>query len=311
MSKSRKFSEYQDDNGEWVTFSSVHFKSQIDIFKEQKRASTGTPYRRYKFYEEAAAAVGVEAETVKKWDLEANGPGSLETIKKLALFMGIDYHNLLVDKYDVPITAIDEEKFKFESNNEKDFILQMYHLFVDYIYWFTGCQNETKAEKNLEDYWDEKEEYIANLYRLLDNAALMIAEDVYLKIRKCITELEQLSHVGYSCWIPNDWTDINPFLLDGSFNELIVVGRDGFDDLIDGYNDDIGHMLFEDMPELHVAAEEPRKRALNNLEIEELSDLAALVYDGIIVGYDVNTLVCREFAHTLIKVMKKRFSQYF
>ena len=203
---------------------------------------------------------------------------------------------------------------------------------MDYIYWFTGSY--TRAYKLLENPGEEHREYILNLYYLLDVSALSISKDIYYNLRRFISELEMLEHPKhYTVEIPKEWTDVNPFLLSEDFEYLLEPDKDAdIFDLAEKCGDDVMHMLFEDMPELHDVAKNWREfftlmedsSEQNNelsetgyikeriLRYEGYSDLYVLTNESNLDWwYDINSLVCREFANTLIKLMKKRFPQYF
>ncbi len=358
MGKSKEFRSFIDDDGDVVRFSPIFFRRSIDSFISQKKES-GEKYTKEKFYEDVAKALMYSIDAIKNWAKGANGPNDFDIIRKLARYMGIDYRDLLVDENDEPVTAIDGDKFKIESSNEKDIIMQMYELFVDYIYWFTGTGSEIKAFKLLENPLKEQYEYIVNLYYLLDKSALNVSEEVYYMLRRFITELDCIVHarMRYTVWLPQDWTEVNPFLSSKEFDVLLdphmseygpnISGELDLNSALyschedetgeylvwDGFGDEMGHLLFEDLPYLHDRAKEIREETNKHngfLDLETNSEIQMenayfigrryigypdlmILMDSFVIdeSYDINILVCREYANTLIKLMKKRFPQYF
>ncbi len=359
MGKSLEFRSYIDDDGDVVRFSSIKFRNCMSEYISTKRKETGQRYTQDKFREDVAEELKISPDAIKKWVSGANGPGDFGIIRKMADYMGIDYHDLLVDENDKPVTVIDKEKFNLESNDEKEIVLQMYKLFVDYIYWFTGSGWDSKANKLLENPMKDQFEYITNLFYLLDKSALNVSGEVYYNLRKIITELDQVFHARMRpwLWLPKAWTDLNSFLLSEEFDALLQPDEyasgynNSYPNFLDllydcyekdenegrlrgkGYSDEIGHMLFEDMPDYHEMAREIRQSSKmtrsiidpdtnEKKEIEvgyydyifesRCPDLLVLMCDNVIIDdYDFTLLVCREYANTLIKLMKKRFPQYF
>lgn len=310
MGKSIQFRSFTSDDGDVIKFSSIQFRKCANNYISEQRKDNDKKYTISDFDENVANVLHFSSDTIKNWRLGKNGPGDFQIIKQLADFLKINYHDLLVDKDDKPVTVIDREAFEIEGNNEKDIIMHMYRLFVDYIYWFTGSDGASKAYKLLESPEKEQSDYISNLYYLLDRSALDVSEEIYNDLRKTITELDQVSHAWsrYSLYLPKAWTDVNPFLLKREFYVLVYPSDGDYADYTD--SDELIHMFFEDMPDFHNVAKEERHHNPALYDRYE-SDLLILYDVPIRDDFDFTALVTREYANTLIKLMRKRFPQYF
>lgn len=262
-----------------------------------------------------AEVLHMDYETVKKWHntkKSGNGVGDLETIKKLATILGINY-KALVKEVGV-MKENNEGKSITETRNGKEgYIQQVFEALIEYIYLFAG--KDYQALYIYDEPYKEMKNYEIKLYCLLDSMALGISDDTYFSLRKTISEVNAI--VGYSGegqFIPKEWKELNPYLGSPEFGELVEFSdsETDFYHIIDCHmyeEKDVNkyfHMLFEDVPDLVEIANSIQKDS----DRDQYS-LETLWENGNCSMTPPNELVVREISNTLIKLMKKRFVDEF
>ncbi|MCR5486197.1 MAG: hypothetical protein K6F35_01565 [Lachnospiraceae bacterium] len=346
MAISTKFRSLKDGDSD-VSFSSTRFHAAIRAWQKKKQEAEGRKVRIEDCYHEIADEIHVTADAVKNWDRGNNGVGDMDTLKEIAKIMETDYKNLIVDKTDEPQTV--EESFEPVGTTERDFLFQIYQFFVDYIYWFGGTLVDSYAKRVLFDPYREQEDYIWNLYHYLDRISLVVSDDTYMKLRKTITELENIitcERPSRDVVFPEAWKKANPILGSDDF-ELMCAGDcgDNIEDLL--YCEDFEcpegllHMLVEDMSDDFEKSHKIFQEAFEKEPVMEeggkiekrlpqyIGSLPASFRDRLPMrNFDsrVNFLavklealgplpiyfyVVKEFADTLRRIMKQRFPKYF
>ena len=175
MAKSVNFRVFQD-GGDEVRFAPVRFREVVDNTLMERKKTTGKKVAKDTLFEEIAEKVAVSKDAVKNWYQGKNGVSDWNMIRNLAQTVGVDYKELIV--------PVQQESPKIESNftpegkQEKDLIVQMYQLFVDYLYWFGGG-DRTNADFAFDDPMCEKKEYVQNLYHFLDSIAFYISDESF------------------------------------------------------------------------------------------------------------------------------------
>lgn len=225
MAKSLKFRSFTE-GGEEVRFSSILFREKINEYIKKESESTGKKVIKEAIYHEIAEAVHVSDEAVKKWAQGHNGPGDFQTVKAIAIKLGIDYKELLVPTNENNPKLLQD--FIPAGSDERELILQIYKLFSDYIYWFVGSAGDNYAARVLENPEDERMEYIWNLYHFLDRIALSISSDTYSKLKKLITQIDVISRSYHDSVmiLPDLWMKLNPHLKSVTDNLFDVYSGD-------------------------------------------------------------------------------------
>ena len=321
MAKSISFRKFTD-GGDMIAFSSLKFRTELDN-AVQSNKERGIGCTKEQLYEVIAEKANVSVEAVKKWRSGHNGVGDLQTIKNIASALNINYENIIVRGNDMESKTI-EQNFEPASSGEKELIVQMYGLFIDYVYWFCGSDWHCYADTVLENPSDEQERYVRNMYHFLDRVAISLSKETYLKLRMIITHLDQLYLVQPKLY-PQIWKELNPILDTTIFNYLLESDAKTLEDFLTepineggcDFEEDpqpLYHMLFEDLPEY-------KERYLENLKPENESPINNSYFNKLenslpgerdfwlLVSTD--TLISREVSFTLIKVMEHYFPQFF
>ena len=254
----------------------------------------------------------ISVEGVRNWYRGKNGVSSIATIKSIANTLNIDFREIISDADEEPILYNGFPKPSVTCD-ENDIILQMYELFVEFVYLFIGYDCE--AYHIYETPYIKMEEYITNLYHFLDGAALDIGTETFYKLRRTITELHYMAgctRPGVN--IPEEWKRINPFLDTEGFvilYEYYYEKEDYWWDEIyfeeyDNLQSEL-HMYLEDMPELVKRAEAAQK-AKGDKDNHFIKTL--IQNERFDASLKPSELVARELANTLLKLMKSRFQQF-
>ena len=310
MAKSINFRFFNDGNRD-VQFSSICFRSELNEWKERQRRADSTKKATIEDgYVLISETANVSVDAVRNWYKGSNGPSDLQTVKKIASALEIDYTELIVASNSESKSI--EQDFTPTSNSEKELLMQIYKLFIDYVYWFVGNRTQSYASLTLEHPEAERQQYIWNLYHYLDQIALSITEETYKKLRKTIAELEYMVTGGgpYILTVPPLWYDLNPYLTYfyfdfGGFEDMEEL----FEDVSDEENYEILHTYTEDLPFLLDAYKEYCKK--NNNPLPENYIVEALMIDR---AYDFPApyqLYTREVANTIKILMKHMFPKYF
>ena len=303
MAKSINFRSF-NEGGEEVRFSSILFRQNIDGWI-QKEKEKGNKINKEKAYEMIAEDVHISKEAVKKWYIGHNGPGDYQTVKQIASILGVDYKDIVVPAKEEPETL--EQDFAPVGHDEKELLLQIYKLFVDYIYWFVGVEDESQALIMLENPEKERHDYIFMLYHFLDQIALAISNDTYSKLRKLITYLEIIpcSYEDGYMWMPDQWIKLNPKLK--IFTRFLHSNGGSVENYLEEEEyKDVFHLIDEDIEEYS----EDLTISKNHYNYPNMT--SALYYErNNWNDYPIYELVVRETANTLILVMRDLFPQYF
>ncbi len=311
MAKSLSFRSFNDGKSD-IQFSSILFRAKLNEWKERKRREDGRKRTNEDVYEVIADMAHVSTDAVKNWYKGSNGPSDLQTVKSIASALEINYEELVVAAATEPERV--EQDFTPAGTNEKDLIVQIYKLFIDYIYLFIGNRSYTYASTILENPNMEKRKYIWNLYHYLDQIALSIEDDTYKKLRRTISELEYMdSGAGpYIFMLPPLWYQINPYLEHFSFDVGGFNDDDEqvfFESVEDNEEYEILHMYEEDLPFLVDGYKEFCRK--NNRPVPENYIVEALTIDRSASFQPPYQLYTREVANTLTALMKHMFPQYF
>ena len=294
------------DDGRTVSFSCLKFRQQLNAYRER----CGEKKDRVKVDTLClliAQNANVSTEAVKNWYKGKNGVSDFAIVKSIAEVLNIDYTELLVEET-VENHVVDQFDVSSTLGEEKELVKQVFGLLNDFIYLFMG--DDCRALHLYANPYAEMNKYIFNLYHFVDSIALSISEDTYSNLRKTITELYYIlecTRPGVN--VPEEWLEVNNYLGSPEF-EMIYEYENNWQDLIEDYveDDDAAdncfHMLFEDMPELITKADVLRE--VNGKETTRIKVLLDEKYDALPPS---GSLVVREFANTLIKIMKKRFSK--
>lgn len=309
MAKSINFRAF-NDGGDLIYFSSLKFRTEVDNYVRNKKEK-GEKCTREEVYSRIAEITFVSVDAVKKWRAGHNGPSDLDTIKKIAAILETDISNITI-RGDNRETKEIEQDFTPMYKEEKDLINQMYQLFVDYGYWFFGT-DICYADKVLEDPIGEQQKYIINLYHFLDRIALLISQETYFKLRRIITQLEQV-YSTIPVGIPVLWIKLNPLLGTESLMELFESNEEDLSGFFcvenDGDPREVLHMLYEDMPEY----EKEYKKFLNDKRIKNKLQLLENSLPGqrnFYIDFPVYSLASRELCRTLYLVMEYFFPEYY
>ena len=241
-----------------------------------------------------------------------NGVSDFQTIKKIASILHVDYKELIAPA-EQPTQTLQQD-FEPVGTNEKDLVLQMYQLFVDFIYWFCGTDATNYAMEVLEEPPKELHRYIFNLYHFLDRIVLSVSQETYHNLRSTIAELEHIATSHIRIIYPALWVELNP-LLD---TDVFTVPWEGWmespEEVLSAYNGDeldaFFHMQLEDRPDLMNMALEIKKETPT---IDQDTGLVTIIErEGYFPG-DMPTYqwIVRETTWTLSKVMRHRFPQFF
>ncbi len=264
MAISLSFRTFQD-GGDDVQFSSIQFRQVLDrIVRERKEK--GEKCNLNNLYEEIADETAYSVDAIKNWRMGKNGVSDFQTIKKIASALHVDYKELIAPA-EQPTQTLQQD-FEPVGTNEKDLVLQMYHLFVDFIYWFCGTYTTNYAMEVLEEPNKELHRYIFNLYHFLDRIILSVSPETYHSLRSTIAELNHIATSSMKIIYPDLWLELNP-LLD---TDVFTVPWEGWmespEEVLSAYNGDeldaFFHMQLEDRPDLMNMALEIKKRNSNN-----------------------------------------------
>lgn len=300
MAISKSFRSF-NDGGNIVSFSHIKFREQVKELQDNRK-NDGKKQSLDDIYIELAEKIGISSESVKKWYKGDNGPGDIDLIKSLANAMGVDYSNLVAKTESLR----KDFNFNISDTSESEIIKGMYRLMIDFIYWFIGTEQDSKAVHYFDNPQEEMHRYILEMYRCLDVESISLSDQNYFNLRKTITELRYIA----SCYspivnIPKDWNEVNQLLQSVDFYEsLYCYPTDTLEDI--GVEksiedpDKLMHMLFEDMPEFDsYALERCDNRCQELSSYRQFPDCAP---------YEI---IAREFAYTLRLIMKKRFPEVF
>ena len=314
MAISLSFRTFQDGEDD-VQFSSIQFRQVLDrIVRERKEK--GEKCNLNSLYEEIADETAYSVDAIINWRKGKNGVSDFQTIKKIASVLHIDYKELIVPAEQSAQSL--QQNFEPVGTNEKGLVLQMYQLFVDFIYWFCGTDATNYAMEVLEEPPKELHRYIFNLYHFLDRIVLSVSQETYHNLRSTIAELEHIATSYIRIIYPALWVELNP-LLDTDVFTVTWEGRwETAEDVLSAYKEDddsrdeldsFFHMLLEDRSDLMNKALKLRKE---DPACQDLSYAAIIEREGYFPG-DMPTYqwIVRETTWTLSKVMRHRFPQFF
>ncbi len=211
---------YKDDDIEYV-FSPRAFKHQIDeCYAEARRR--GIKKTKEQIKDEIAEKTSRSVESVRQWSRGFNGPGDIDIIKDIAQYFGIDFKDLLVCAGAIGTEQLTE--IKASGNDEKSVVVQIHALLTEFIYNYVGnddgdCYLQRTSESGVVSF-DDMNNYIFDVYRILEQAALNLSDDTYKKLHQLITECRTLLFHGtstspyLSVWLSSKptWVAANPKL---------------------------------------------------------------------------------------------------
>ncbi len=217
MATSKRFRVIIIENGEEYIFNPKAFDKLI-LEKKASSEKDDSNNTIEKIISNISEKTNVSEEGVRKWRKGNNGPSEGKIVKKIADYFDVDYHILLTNKK--------EFDFDIDNADEKGIIIKFYKLLLDFIYTYVGgyiipsdkAKTIVPEDAELEF---EIDNYIFDLYRLLDSVALDISENTYEKLHRFISECKALGRMGnwslyleFSDWacFHERWGSINPKL---------------------------------------------------------------------------------------------------
>lgn len=312
MARSINFRSFNND-GDKVHFSSVKFRNELNRVKNE-RSSSGKKCTLEALCEEIAEGVSVSIESVKNWRKGSNGVGDLLTIKNIAKILNTDYTALV--ESDLNEEESIAQSFQPVGLSEKELVIQIYELGIDFLYWFAGVDGDSYAWRTLEKPFNEMDKYIFNMYHFLDRIAPHISNDTFMILRQTITEIYKLTNdYGSAFNIPEEWKRQNPILGIDDYETLWEIGAfKQTNEIVYELDepDSIFHMYLEDVPEDVKNAQTARIEAgKNDTSNKDRPYTQILESERSWLCYDSYKIVVRELSYTLYLVMKNRFPNYF
>lgn len=311
MARSKNFRYLYKENGENYIFDRDAYQEQLKN-KGKKESITLEQIRN-----DIADKVNQSPDSVKKWSQGHNGPGDITIVKDIADYLEIDFHELLVLS---PEDSINRADFSLSSSDEKGIIKHFHGLLSDFIYLYVAgygeccCYSYALRHQDKLSYTPvriEIDDYVYNLYKLLENVSLDISQDTYDKLHRMITECKSLTVIGDEPITPylGDWTFYNErwnaanprlSIVAESCDDSSVGGtfiRNKNDQLLDAYLEESGMAKF-----IKEQIEANEGRDVQKQVQEELYD------EFLPPSYEAWTM---EVARTLTMLFKKEFPQYF
>lgn len=211
---------YEENDIEYV-FSPRAFKYYIDEHYSASRRN-GIKKTKEQIRDEIAEKTARSVEAVRQWVRGFNGPGDLDIVKDIAAYFGIDFKELLIGASYLESDKLVE--IKTNGSDEKSVVIQIHNLLTEFIYNYIGnddgdCYLQRVSESGVVSF-DAMNNYIFDVYRVLELAALRLSNDTYNKLHQLITECRTLLFHGTSTspymtvWISSKprWVAVNPKL---------------------------------------------------------------------------------------------------
>lgn len=211
---------YEDNDIEYV-FSPRAFKYHIDEYYAEARRK-GIKKTKEQIRDEIAEKTSRSVESVRQWSRGFNGPGDIDIVKDIAAYFGIDFKGLLVRSGAIETEQLTE--IKASGSDERSVVIQIHSLLTEFIYNYVGnddgdCYLQRTSESGVVSF-DDMNNYIFDVYRILEQAALNLSDDTYSKLHQLITECRTLLFHGTSTspymtiWLSSKprWVEANPKL---------------------------------------------------------------------------------------------------
>lgn len=173
---------YLEDGKEYI-FNNYAFKQEANrVLQERKESREKISV--FDFESEIGEYVCRSQDSVKKWKHKGSSPSDLDMVKKLAEFLKVDYHKLLVELKVKEVEKMEEIKVN-ENQTEKDIVKAICIGLMDYVIHIGDIN---KAEMGL---LDSAYTYsFSPLFKMLNMSIFEISEDTYLKLRRLIAEVQ-------------------------------------------------------------------------------------------------------------------------
>ena len=92
---SKSFRRLVDDDGQEYYFSCDKFNKAISTYLSKLQTQNNRKVNKTSIRKYLADELHLSPDSIKNWEVNKNGPSSLEDTKKLAELIQIDYHELL------------------------------------------------------------------------------------------------------------------------------------------------------------------------------------------------------------------------
>lgn len=198
---SKKFKILEVREGKEYVFSSFSFKVNVQKYKSEKK-SQGQKVSNEWIWESIAQEVHVTMDSIRNWMYGKNGPSDLESVKAIARYLNIDYHDLL---------KVQEEKIMSEKTNvicnmvnateTKDVIRVIYQKMSEFM---DDAVDELCFDSDEEMYLIYLSVY-KELIRTLHQSMIDIPPAIYDQLKDVVENELSLYLYGPECGMASIW----------------------------------------------------------------------------------------------------------
>lgn len=181
---SKKFKVLEVKDGQGYVFDSFAFKTSVRNYVANKK-SAGEHFSIEKAKVELANVVCISIDSITNWMYGRNGVADLESLKKIAEYLDVDYTQML---------RVEEEKKMVDNNivsevnmdKTKDVLRSVYQKMAIFMDIAARCVRFDYSR----EFFDEYEHYYLEAERVLHLSLLDIPVSIYNKLNDVLSELK-------------------------------------------------------------------------------------------------------------------------